>query len=145
MIIDHERVSDKNPANEAGYTPLHLAAIQGHLNICKLIIEHREVSDKNPSNRHNGRTPLHLAASNGKLEICKLMADNVMSDHEDVNGNTPLHEAARNGHWEVCKLIARNVGNKNPVNNKGKTPLDLAKDGGNIDIVQYPVIWIFKE
>ena len=33
-----ERVKDKNPKDKCGWTPLHRAAINGHLEICQLII-----------------------------------------------------------------------------------------------------------
>ena len=39
-------VEEKNPANEDGYTPLFIAALMGHFEICKLIIDNME--DKNP-------------------------------------------------------------------------------------------------
>ena len=55
-------------------TPLDCAAINGHLEICRLIID--AVEDKNPSNG-NGKTPLHWAAENGHAEVVKLMLDNV--------------------------------------------------------------------
>ena len=40
--------------------------------------------------------------------------------------DTPLHFAAERGHLEICKLIGENATAKNPTNNSGKTPLDLA-------------------
>ena len=60
-----------------------------------------------------------------------------MSKVLDVNpkdnfGNTPLHYAARGGRlqWHgrlaVFKYIIENTAEKNPRNNDGKTPLDLA-------------------
>ena len=67
-------VGDKNPARNDGYTPLHVAAKNGHLEICNLIID--SVNDKNPPT-NRGVTPLCIAATNGHLEICKLLFENV--------------------------------------------------------------------
>ena len=41
---------------------------------------------------------------------------------------------AQNGHLEICKLILENVQEKNPKNNNGLTPLDLASNNGNSEI-----------
>ena len=60
---------NKNPANNDGDTPLHLAAQHGHLNVCELMIE--KVVFKNPSNIQ-GETPLSFATQYGHEEICKL-------------------------------------------------------------------------
>ena len=60
---------NKNPADNEGYTPLHIAAQQGHLNVCKLIIEN--VIVKNPSS-DKGETPLSLATQYSHEKVCKL-------------------------------------------------------------------------
>ena len=48
-------VVDKNPVNIHGFTPMHLAALNGHLEVCTQIIDVLE--HKNPGNE-NGLTPL---------------------------------------------------------------------------------------
>ena len=110
-----------------GGTPLHNAACNGHLDVCKLIIE--EVGKKNPGD-NRGETPLHNAACNGHFDVCKLIIT-VTEDKNPVNnfGVTPLHRAAWNfGHLDVCKLIIENVQNKNPAENfKGIYNMSLIK------------------
>ena len=63
----------KNPPNDRRITPLHLAAENGFLSICKYIID--RIDDKNPGDEI-GRTPLHFAAAEGHLEICQILVDN---------------------------------------------------------------------
>ena len=41
---------DKNPANNDGKRPLHLAASQGHFEVCKLIVENIE-DNKHPTTK----------------------------------------------------------------------------------------------
>ena len=48
-----------SPKCNLGQTPLHLAASNGHLDVCKHIME--KSANKNPRN-NDGETPLHLAA-----------------------------------------------------------------------------------
>ena len=63
----------KNPPNDRRITPLHLAAENGFLSICKYIID--RIDDKNPGDE-TGRTPLHFAAQNGHIGICELIINN---------------------------------------------------------------------
>ena len=51
-------------------TPLHLAAFNGHLEVCNLLLD--SMGDKNPSDK-NGRTPLHLAALQVLISIVLLL------------------------------------------------------------------------
>ena len=50
-------VSDKNPRDDIGWTPLHEAAQEGHSKICELITNN--IEEKNPSD-DNGATPSDL-------------------------------------------------------------------------------------
>ena len=132
LIID--RIAEKNPSDDNGNTPLHYAARNNNLEICKLIIE--KIVEKNPRNDY-GTTPLHHAAENNSLAICKLIAGGIDDNPSDDSGTTPLHHAAENSNLEICKLLCQNSNNKNPKNNRGKTPLDLAFEEKDPRIVYF--------
>lgn len=52
-----EKIIDKNPVGgRYGWTPLHFAAEEGHMNVINCILN--EVENKNPQDT-NGTTPLH--------------------------------------------------------------------------------------
>ena len=122
-------------------TPLHWAAEQGHLEICRLTID--VVIDKNPADEY-GDTPMHLAAENGHLEICRLIMRNV-DDPNPYNEDdiSPLHLAAGKGHLEICRLILDNIENKNPrgmgsrAHEIKQIPTGVA---GLIDMVKKPLL-----
>ena len=116
------------------WSPLHIAAEQGHLEFCKYIIE--KTKDPNPT-REDGITAIHMATLSGCREICELIINNLEDKNPaDNKGMTPFHIAAEKGHLDVCKLLIQNIDNKNPVALDGCTPLHLATDHGHLEIVR---------
>ena len=147
------KLRDKNPGkpsllNRWGRTPLHWAANNGHVGVCKLIIDC--TSNKNPVEIKDDRnTPLHYAAYYGHLEVCKLIMNNV-TDKNPANryeGETPFHFAAKQGQLAVCQLMLENLSitqsigkwkigpDKNPgTKRSGLTPLHYAAESGHVGI-----------
>ena len=123
-------------------TPLHIAAIDGHISVCKLIMKQfaKNNCEKNPRD-NDGLTTFHFAAFHGRLEICELFMNTIRNKHPRTNkGDTPLHLAARNGHVKVCMLILQSVRCKNPRNHRGKTPLTTARENN-----QFKVCWLLEK
>ena len=92
-----ERTDDKNPADNVGVTPLHLAAeAEGdQVEVVEMILG--KVEDKNPPDE-SGATPLHKAATSGNVRICRLIVQHVEDKHPRNNlGLTPV-EVARVAH-----------------------------------------------
>ena len=101
----------KNHRNFDARTPLHYAAMRGHLSVCKYIMEH--VTDKNPMDNYE-KIPLHDAAMNGHLHVCKYIMEQVTDKNpRDIGGCTPLHFAAMNGHLPICEYIMEQVTDMN--------------------------------
>ena len=69
-----EKSSNKNHRNGNGSTSLHLAAMEGQYDICKMIIESNTM---NINVRNNaGDTALDKAATEGHSEICRILLEN---------------------------------------------------------------------
>ena len=64
-----ENVVDKNPKDNNGNTPLHLAAQNGQFALCELILKNAD--EKNPKSNY-GKTPLDSANPREKNEMKKL-------------------------------------------------------------------------
>ena len=61
----------KNPPDHKGVTPLHFAAVKGHLETCTLILE-KLCQNRNPKT-FNGKTPGDFPHRNGHLELSKFL------------------------------------------------------------------------
>jgi cytohesin len=62
-------------------------------------------------------------------------------DARDEDDNTPLHLAAWAGHLEAChKLACSNT--VAAARRDGKTPLDLAEEGGSAEVVAFLQCWV---
>ena len=127
-----ENAKEPNPPADTGFTPLHMAATVGHIEIFKMIFNC--ALDKNPKD-WDDLTPLHFAAHDGYREICQLIICKVTDKNPRAKGGkTPLHYAARKGCLEVYKLSSNSVGHENPSCISGRTLLHEAAHQGHYDI-----------
>ena len=129
MIEDSKKKAKQHYYKIKGFTPLHLAALNGQTQMVMDLIDRQ--GEKNPSEKFQELTPLHLAARAGFSSVCHIIIKNI--DLENINpkdkrGVTPLHLAAKSGLFSVCKLIIDNVRDKNPKDHHGRTPLHHATD-----------------
>jgi hypothetical protein len=104
MAIHHAiTFSEVDAKSQDGWTPLHLTAQNGHLDVVEFLVEHRaEVNSKDD----DGWTPLHSASQNGRLGVVEFLVEHRAEvNSKDDDGWTPLHSAARNGHLDVVKFL----------------------------------------
>ncbi len=98
------RGTDLNQADLAGWSPILLAASQGHLTTVRYLVE-MVGADVRAKNRLK-TTCLMLAAGAGNLDICRYLLDrganvNAKSNH----GTTALMYAAASGSVELAKQL----------------------------------------
>ena len=123
---------------EDGWTCLMTAAVNGHLDICRLLIDKgAQVEAKNIS----GWTPLHFAAFGGYVEIVRLLCDRGADiEARTTGGSRPLQYAAYYGYISVVKeLIEKRNAEINARDDRGWTALTYARSGDRHDIVAYLV------
>uniref|UniRef100_H2YAN7 RING-type E3 ubiquitin transferase n=1 Tax=Ciona savignyi TaxID=51511 RepID=H2YAN7_CIOSA len=102
-----------------GYTALHLAALNNHLEVAELLVKvgHANLDIQNV----NQQTPLHLAVERQHTQIVRLLVrEGACVNLTDKDGDTPLHEALR--HHTLWQL--RTLQDKQDVT-VGKVGLDL--------------------
>ncbi|KAK2653583.1 hypothetical protein Ddye_013439 [Dipteronia dyeriana] len=156
-INNHDLSGIFNKVSPLGNSLLHVAAGSGNLEITELMA-HRFpflMTKKNSK----GNTPLHFAVRAEKLNTTQLLVDNAgqitTGDYDTLlrmkndEGNTALHmalislKAAKNGRVDNVVAVARYLISADPElsciveNNARKSPLYLAMESNNRDILDY--------
>ena len=115
-LIKFEELAEYNAdVCHCGYTPLHLAARYGHLEVAILLIEKGARLDERDC---TGATPVHVAACHNHAN---LTGDNL--NIKTSNGSTPLHSAAACGAVEVIDYLLYKKASLTAVDNYGLTAL----------------------
>ena len=116
LVNIYEKALKKWPKEDFGFTMLHFAAQNGHINVCEYITKNFHVINLTDN---SGNTPFHHAAFNGHLAICDFFMENIDNKNpSNKKGQTPFHFAAANGHLNICNYIMEKVYNKNPMDSR---------------------------
>ena len=128
------RIESKCLKNGRGETPLHIAAKNGHLDLCKLMVKRGLDVD---SRDIYGMTPLHFAADHGNFKLFKFIYDNASEKDPKSEGctkNRPLHYAVGGGHLEICRFLIKNSIDKNPAQANGYTAFECAVAKKHVEV-----------
>jgi ankyrin repeat protein len=136
LAVGSIEVNARDRSNRS--TPLHLAALMGHVEVVQALIQ--KGANINAKNK-NDRTPLHLAAFKGHVDIVNVLlavGSIEVNARDRSNRSTPLHWAAFEGHVDIVNVLlavdsievnARDRSNRS-------TPLHWAAREGHVDVVQ---------
>ncbi|XP_041981279.1 ankyrin-1-like [Aricia agestis] len=124
-----------NYGSTEGLTPLHMVSSQGRLDVMQMLIDYGAMVNVQD---FDGDTPLHDTVANSQHEAVNLLL-HAGADPEIKNekGYTPLHLACYNGCLQTIHNLFPYVDNVNQVASNGESPLTLAIQGCNYDIVKY--------
>ena len=129
---------DKGAKNKYGYSALHLASGNGHLEIVQYLIETCHV-DKEAKDKR-GSTALHVTSYHGQLNIVKYLVEicHVNTEAKDNSGWTALHRASKHGHLEIVKyLVAKCHFDKEASDDDGRSAYDIALANNKREVAQY--------
>lgn len=114
---DHEVCSAPIAANvgvnastgtAGSFTPLHLAVLSGHPDVCKVLLATGAKSRQSasPGQVTGNKRLLHIAADCGHHQVCEvLLAAGANVNASNRDGDTPLFTAVYKGHHEVCETL----------------------------------------
>ena len=127
---------DINQSLPNGMNALHISALEGQMQIADMLIRkglpvNGEVG--------NGLTAMHLAVqSNNQNMVGLLLAKKGDPNHKNQDGRTPCHWCAAvqderldpNNRYKMAVVLARGGGDGTITDKDGKTPTELAEQGG---------------
>eukprot|EP01038_Epipyxis_sp_PR26KG_P007066 gene7066-9645_t len=100
LIYEH---ANPNLANSNGYTPLHIAARNGNIEVLQVLVDAPSI-ELNKTDK-NGYTAFCVAADKGHIETIKFL----MEWHADIDKacdhGSPIQIAFQKGHIEIVKLL----------------------------------------
>ena len=120
-----------------GNNCLHVAAFNGHLDLCKTLVnKHNFDVDMTD---HEGLSALHHSVKSGKYELVKFFADKVADIHAKTKfGENCLHFTAFSGNLYLCKTLVNNHKfDVHVTDTKGFTALHYSAQNGNYKIVKF--------
>ena len=123
-----------NDVDDNGRTGLHIAAINGNLQIAAILIK---ASARLDVRDRLGNTPLHLAADRGQVEVATLLLDaGAPPDPENRNGMTALMSAASRGNVEIVQALLAKGANARKTDFTGRDALSWATESRRSAVVQ---------
>ncbi|XP_055358614.1 ankyrin-3 isoform X43 [Betta splendens] len=123
-----------NRTTESGFTPLHIAAHYGNINVATLLLNRGAAVD---FMARNDITPLHVASKRGNSTMVKLLLDRgAKIDAKTKDGLTPLHCGARSGHEKVVEILLDRGAPILSKTKNGLSPLHMATQGDHLNCVQ---------
>ena len=132
-----EILTDIHVKTNDGRNCLHIAALDEHLNLCKMLIDKHNV-DVNVADKR-GWTAVHFSAQSGNCQLVAYFAEMGTDVHLKTNdGSNCLNIAAYQGHLNLCKmLIDKHKVDLHMTDNDGWTALHYSAQSGNCELVAY--------
>lgn len=131
--------ADANIKDEDGFTPLMHAVLAEDADPAVVSVLIGRGADVNAAESHQGYTALHFAARDQNAVLVRALLDaGAEPDPVDVFGDTPLWRSVMTsaGDLTTTTLLLAAGADPNMRNRNGVSPLDLARDTGQDDIVR---------
>ncbi|XP_043092552.1 ankyrin-2 [Puntigrus tetrazona] len=120
---------------KSGFTPLHIAAHYGNVNVATLLLNRGAAVD---FTARNGITPLHVASKRGNTNMIALLLDRgAQIDAKTRDGLTPLHCAARSGHDTAVEILLERGAPILARTKNGLSPLHMSAQGDHVECVKH--------
>jgi ankyrin repeat protein len=141
-VGDVERLLKQDPRLVAershdGWTPLHLAAFFGHLDLVEKLLE-AGAPMLTISNNNEANLPIHAAAAGRRNEVVRLLVERGCPPDARASdqGYTALHLAANNGNVELIEFLLRSGADRSLRAGANETAGDLALKQGHTAAAQ---------
>uniref|UniRef100_A0A8C7H7F4 Ankyrin 2 n=1 Tax=Oncorhynchus kisutch TaxID=8019 RepID=A0A8C7H7F4_ONCKI len=136
LLLQNDHNADvQSKVRPSGFTPLHIAAHYGNVNVSTLLLNRGAAVD---FTARNGITPLHVASKRGNTNMVRLLLDRGSQiDAKTRDGLTPLHCAARSGHDPAVELLLERGAPLLARTKNGLSPLHMSSQGDHVECVKH--------
>lgn len=117
-------------------TPLHDAAMNGHLDVCRALVDFGFLVDCHTT---RGRTPLMYAVKGNHVDVVRYFVEECGANVDEQNemGVTPVYIASQDGLETIVELLVKNGANVNLNNRTRHAPLHEAIAGGHLAVAEF--------
>lgn len=132
-----ERITlNVNVSNSEGFTPLHIAAMNGQSDMMRLLLD--AGAYPNVRTRQKGYTPLHLASQHQRVAAARILTQSgeCNLNLQDLRGNSALHHACFSGNAKIVELLVKEGAIVDLRNAEGKRPVDDAEEKMSLGVVR---------
>lgn len=140
-LLESDPLVLERVATTTADTPLHVAAMLGHLDFAKEVLKHKAnaveyVKELN----QQGYNPIHLAAANGHVIVVEMLlgVSHELSYLRGRGGLTPLHYASIKGRADIISLLL----SRSPlcvmeeITERGETALHIAVRNNQLEALR---------
>jgi ankyrin repeat protein len=128
-LAEHLIASHPEHVNARGgkeVTPIHVAAVAGHVDILSLLLE---LGADAGGRGYYGLTPLHRALGSGRVEAARFLVERGADiKARDSYGRTSLHLAVFARDSQPVRLLLEHGADVNALDDTGRTPSDIARE-----------------
>lgn len=134
LLAGGREAIERRTGDGLGFTPLALAAQEGHYGIVKVLLQNgARVSARSDG----GCTALIMAAIHGHAQVAQLLIESGADvDARDCNGVTSVYSAALKGHPKIVKLLIEAGAGVNISASDGCMPLHPSSKDGHLAVVR---------
>ena len=123
-----------------GFTPLQVAAMEGHTNLVKFFLQNNLISVNKVDKKENRVSALFYACDNGHSASVRELLSFPGIDlnvHHAKDGSTALHVITEHEDTEILELLVSHANiNINSVEDEGRTALIISASIGNVDLMK---------
>ncbi|XP_076334507.1 ankyrin repeat domain-containing protein 42-like isoform X2 [Tachypleus tridentatus] len=133
---------DPSVSSSQGWTPAHIAAINGHHLVLEILNNFGVLLEKLDN---HGNSPLHLAVTHGRLNcVLTLLRCGMSHKTQNERGWTPVHTAAFHGRYPCLQALYKWGAYFNSLDKEGNTAVHLAAMEGHVECFRFLVKNLLK-